>query len=153
MTRKKYSRDTYYEELENELLSSTSEEEEEDSMSEDEMYECVCQYLHHEIDIQWIKNWVDASDFLELFLKEATKQNFRDFINRNDRTEYQMCDRLRGYIHHMCITLKVKPERKRLQTVLCGLLSIRDKFMIVHPQTQRYPMHWTRQWANFVRLY
>ena len=139
MTRKKYERDTYYEELEEALQTTSESEEEVLPMTDDEQYHYLLQYLEYEIDIYWVRRWVSACDLHELMKQKTVDRDFRAFLTGPE--ELQMCKRLKSIIRHMCITIEILETPRRINHVLCGLLEIRNKFEIVVPRTR---FHWTR---------
>lgn len=149
MTRKKYERDTYYEELE-EALASTSESESEDGkISEEEKYNILEQYLEYEIDIYWVRRWISACDLYELMTEVTKRSNVRAYAI--DYDDYKTCQYLRNLIRHMCISTQIPDTVNRVEHVLTGLLRIRNKFEIILPRDQT---HWTRRMhRNITRQY
>lgn len=140
MTRKKYERDTYQEDLEEMMASTTESEEEAEPMTLDERLDFFEHYLEYEIDIYWVRRWIGACDLLQYMTEDTVRRNFRDYIY--DADEYFMCNRLRSFIRHMCITVEVKETSRRIEHVLCSMLIRRNQFEIVIPRTYN---HWTRQ--------
>ena len=139
MTRKRYARDTYQEELEAALVSSSESEEEFEEMTWDEKYDIIHHFVEHYIEVCWVRRWVSACDILNLMEEDIVDRDYQGFLNHE--SELPMCNRMRTIIRNMCISVDVYESVRRIEHVLCGMLQIRNNFEIVVP---RGPMHWTR---------
>jgi len=146
MTRKKYSADTYYEELEKEFIESSSDEEEEvPKLTEEEKYDIVCYYIDEACwNIDWIQKWIDPTTLLNIIENiEITSFDYNTLLMNFD--EQSMASRLYDIVYHMCDTLLLKPTNKMVYSIVVEMLSVRNKYEHVLPRTQT---HWTARWSR-----
>lgn len=145
MTRKKYERDTVGEQLEKAFESTDSSEEEEETLSDDEIYDIIVHMLEYHdyltgYNLEWIKKWIDPTDMQHLIM------NSKPIIYRPTvpLTRFEL-NTLRGFIKTIFYECKIQTNNTRVDNVIQGMLSMRDKYEFIYPRSNN---HWTRSWAR-----